>query len=176
MKITAKYNRVIKRELALYGTIGSHYTTLQSLHHKFCLTRPYFNAGNSSYSTNWRPFLRAVKYKQIDCVGVSDDKEGLHWYQWFNTHKQTPLLLMVLRRVSFGTNGKIGTTRKWHHSSGSRGEYTSHKADLDYFLMGSGWVQGNSGGPLVLMVRFVPIENDVIPMVLVVNTRLMKGN
>ena len=35
--------------------------------------------------------------------------------------------------------------------------------------MWSGWVQGNSNGPLVPMVRLVPIENDVIPMVLLVN-------
>ena len=44
----------------------------------------------------------------------------------------------------------------------------------DYFLMWSGWVQGNSNGPLVPMVRLVPIENDVIPMVLLVNMHLIK--
>ena len=35
--------------------------------------------------------------------------------------------------------------------------------------MWSGWVQGNSNCPLVPMVRLVPTENDVIPMVLLVN-------
>ena len=35
--------------------------------------------------------------------------------------------------------------------------------------MWCGWVQGNSDGPLVPMVRLVPLENDVIPMVLLVN-------
>ena len=30
-------------------------------------------------------------------------------------------------------------------------------------------------GPLVPMVRLVPIENDVIPMVLLVNVHLIKG-
>ena len=30
-------------------------------------------------------------------------------------------------------------------------------------------------GPSVPMVRLVPIENDVIPMVLLVNVRLIKG-
>ena len=30
-------------------------------------------------------------------------------------------------------------------------------------------------GPLVPMVRLVPIENDVIPMVLLVNMHLIKG-
>ena len=40
--------------------------------------------------------------------------------------------------------------------------------------MWSGWVRGNSDGPLVPMGRLVPIENDVIPMVLVVNMYLIK--
>ena len=35
--------------------------------------------------------------------------------------------------------------------------------NLDYVLMWSGWVQGNSSGPLVPMVRLVPTKNDVIP-------------
>ena len=37
------------------------------------------------------------------------------------------------------------------------------------------WVQGNSNGPLVTMVRLVPIENDVIPVVLLINMHLIKG-
>ena len=35
--------------------------------------------------------------------------------------------------------------------------------------MWSGWVQGNSDGLLAPMVRLVPIEKDVIPMVLLVS-------
>ena len=41
--------------------------------------------------------------------------------------------------------------------------------------MWSRWVQGNFDGPLVPMVRLVLIENDVIPMVLLVNMHLIKG-
>ena len=44
-----------------------------------------------------------------------------------------------------------------------------------YSLVWPGWVQGNSDGPLVPMVRLVPIENDVIPVVLLVKMRLIKG-
>ena len=40
--------------------------------------------------------------------------------------------------------------------------------------MWSGWVQGNSNGLLVPMVQLVPIENGVIPMVLLMNMRLIK--
>ena len=39
--------------------------------------------------------------------------------------------------------------------------------------MWPGWVQDNSDGPLVPMVQLVPIENDVIPMVLLVNMHLI---
>ena len=41
--------------------------------------------------------------------------------------------------------------------------------------MWCGWVQGNFNGPLVPIVRLVPLENDVIPMVLLVNMYLIKG-
>ena len=40
--------------------------------------------------------------------------------------------------------------------------------------MWSGWVKGNSNGPLVPMVRLVPIEKHPIPMVLLVNMHLIK--
>ena len=40
--------------------------------------------------------------------------------------------------------------------------------------MWPGWVQRNSNGPLVPTVRLVPIENDVILMVLLVNMHLIK--
>ena len=40
--------------------------------------------------------------------------------------------------------------------------------------MCSGWVQGNSNGPLVPMVRLVPMEKHPIPMVLLVNMHLIK--
>ena len=41
--------------------------------------------------------------------------------------------------------------------------------------MWSGWVQGNSNGPLVPMVRLVPMEKHSISMVLFVNMHLIKG-
>ena len=84
-------------------------------------------------------------------------------------------MLGVIRRVSNGTNGTIGTNRKAHYSSGSIGEYASHQGDLGYILMWSSWVQGNSNGPLVPMVRLVPMEKHRIPMVLLVNMHLIKG-
>ena len=37
-----------------------------------------------------------------------------------NTHKQTPMVLVVIRRVSIGTNGKAP------YSNGSIGEYAPH--------------------------------------------------
>ena len=37
--------------------------------------------------------------------------------------------------------------------------------------MWPGWVQGDSDGPLVPMVRLVPMENDAIPMVLLVQNK-----
>ena len=40
--------------------------------------------------------------------------------------------------------------------------------------MWSSWVQGNSNGPLVPMVRLVPIEKHPIPMVLLVNMHVIK--
>ena len=43
-----------------------------------------------------------------------------------NTHKQTPLVSVVIRRVSIGTNGTIGTNRKAHPSNGCITEYASH--------------------------------------------------
>ena len=39
--------------------------------------------------------------------------------------------------------------------------------------MWSSWVQGNSNGPLVPMVRLVPMEKHPIPMVLLVNMHLI---
>ena len=71
-------------------------------------------------------------------------------------------------RWSIGTNGTIGTNTKTCHSNGSISEYASYKGDLIYFPMWPGWVQGNSNGPLV------PIEKDVIPIVLLVNMLLIK--
>ena len=41
--------------------------------------------------------------------------------------------------------------------------------------MWCGWVQGNSNGPLVPMVRLVPMEKHPIPMVLLVPMHLIKG-
>ena len=41
--------------------------------------------------------------------------------------------------------------------------------------MWPGWVQGNSNGPLVTMVRLVPMEKHPIPMVLLVNMHPLRG-
>ena len=41
--------------------------------------------------------------------------------------------------------------------------------------MWCGWVQGNSDGPLVPMVRLVPMEKHPIPIVLLVTMHLIKG-
>ena len=41
--------------------------------------------------------------------------------------------------------------------------------------MWSGWALGNSNGPLVPMVRLVPMEKHCIPMVILVNMHLIKG-
>ena len=41
--------------------------------------------------------------------------------------------------------------------------------------MWSSWVQGNSNGPLIPIVQLVPMEKHSIPMVLLVNMRLIKG-
>ena len=45
-------------------------------------------------------------------------------------------------------NRSIGTNGKAPYSNGSIGDYASHQGDLDYFVMWSGWVQGNSDGPV----------------------------
>ena len=41
--------------------------------------------------------------------------------------------------------------------------------------MWCGWVQGNSDGPLVPMVRLVPMEKHHCPMVLLVTMHLING-
>ena len=76
---------------------------------------------------------------------------------------------------SIGTNGTIGTNGKAPYSNGFVRQYASH-GDLDYFLMWSSWVQGNSNSPLVPMVRLVPMEKHPIPMVLLVNVHFIKGS
>ena len=30
---------------------------------------------------------RVVQYSQIDSIGVSGDKKGLHWYQWYDRYQ-----------------------------------------------------------------------------------------
>ena len=41
--------------------------------------------------TNLMSFLgalwRVVQYSQIDSIGVSGDKKGLHWYQWYDWYQ-----------------------------------------------------------------------------------------
>ena len=31
--------------------------------------------------------VRVVQYSQIDSIGVSGDKKGLHWYQWYDWYQ-----------------------------------------------------------------------------------------
>ena len=52
--------------------------------------------------------LRVVQYSQIDFIGV----------------------IVVIRRVSIGSTGRIGTNRKWCHSNGSTGEYGSQNGSF----------------------------------------------
>ena len=30
---------------------------------------------------------RVVQYSEIDSIGVSGDKKGLHWYQWYDWYQ-----------------------------------------------------------------------------------------
>ena len=78
-------------------------------------------------------------------------------------------MLVAIRSVS------IGTTRKLCHSSCSRGEYASHEGDLDYFSYDLAGYRTIPMVHSVPMVRLVPTENNVIPMVLLVNMDLIKG-
>ena len=32
-------------------------------------------------------YWRVVQYSQIDSIGVSGDKKGLHWYQWYDWYQ-----------------------------------------------------------------------------------------
>ena len=36
-----------------------------------------------NFSRPWR----VVQYSQIDSIGVSGDKKGLHWYQWYDWYQ-----------------------------------------------------------------------------------------
>ena len=40
----------------------------------------------SSFSINGHN-ARVVQYSQIDSIGVSGDKKGLHWYQWYDWYQ-----------------------------------------------------------------------------------------
>ena len=40
-----------------------------------------------SYLTRRSNDLRVVQYSQIDSIGVSGDKKGLHWYQWYDWYQ-----------------------------------------------------------------------------------------
>ena len=50
--------------------------------------------GREVYSCNYgndvvniKKLLRVVQYSQIDSIGVSGDKKGLHWYQWYDWYQ-----------------------------------------------------------------------------------------
>ena len=50
------------------------YTTLEDTQQVYCLTIiPRAQ--------------RVVQYSQIDSIGVSGDKKGLHWYQWYDWYQ-----------------------------------------------------------------------------------------
>ena len=81
---------------------------------------------------------------QIDSIGVSGDKKGLHWYQWYDWYQWKSTLfqwfcwwicisLRGLRWFSdvvcLGTGQfrwSIGTNGKAPYSNGSIGDYASH--------------------------------------------------
>ena len=68
-------------------------------------------------------WLSGARKSSVTCCQFSREGE---WRGLSSTHKYTPLVLVVIRRVSIGTNGTIGTSRKWCHSNVSTGEYASH--------------------------------------------------
>ena len=141
-------------------------------------------------------YVSFLSWVNMNSTGVQCNSDGplYHWYQykmvvsfqsfyWWICISLRGLRLFSHAvwlgtgqfQWSIDTTGTIGTNRKPCHSNDSVGEYASHWGDLDYFLMLSNWVQDNSDGPLVPMVRLVPIEKHVIPMVLLVNMHLIKG-
>ena len=77
------------------------------------------SASTKTSTSTHSPFreVRVVQYSQIDSIGVSGDKKGLHWYQWQGTGQF---------QWSIGTNGTIGTNRKAPYFNGSISEYASH--------------------------------------------------
>ena len=48
------------------------------------------------------------------------------WFSDLTVACETPSVLVVIRRVSIGTNGTIGTNGKALYSNGSIGAYASH--------------------------------------------------
>ena len=52
-------------------------------------------SSNSEYDLSTAPkpniqcarTARVVQYSQIDSIGVSGDKKGLHWYQWYDWYQ-----------------------------------------------------------------------------------------
>ena len=51
---------------------------------------------------------RVVQYSQIDSIGVSGEKKGLHWYQWYNLlvpieNDVIPVVLLVNMHLIKGT-------------------------------------------------------------------------
>ena len=46
----------------------------------------YF-AKNTLFAVSLAIFVRVVQYSQIDSIGVSGDKKGLHWYQWYDWYQ-----------------------------------------------------------------------------------------
>ena len=97
---------------------------------------------------------RVVQYSQIDSIGVSGDKKGLHWYQWYDLYQwKSNLFQWFCRWICISLRGL------WLFS--------------DVVLLGTEQFQWP---PLVPMVRLIPMEKHPIPMVLSVNMHLNHWN
>ena len=93
---------------------------------------------------------RVVQYSQIDSIGISGDKKGVHWYTWQDQYQQ-----------------KIASFQQfyWLLCIPLRG--------LRLFSYVAWWGTGQFRQSIG--TGLVPIENDVIPVVLLVNMHLIKG-
>ena len=110
-------------------------------------------------------------------IGSNRKMMSFQWFYWWLCISLRTLRLFShvicpwagVFRWSIATKGTIGTNRKimsfqWFYW---------WICILDYFVMRSVYEQGYSSDPLLLIVRLVPIEKDVIPMILLVNIHLI---
>ena len=135
-----------------WGLINDMQISMYNRKHWYALSHSlHFVRQEGRLAATHPPSLpRVVQYSQIDSVGVSGNKKGLHWYQWYDWYQWKSNLfqwfcrwicislrgLRLFSHVvwpgtgqfqwSIGTNGTIGTNRKAPYSNGSVGEYASH--------------------------------------------------